>query len=710
MNTILVNCVSVCSQLRITTAYHNIDVVKTSKVRVVNNIMAEAGVKQVLEREITCPLCLDLFKQPKKLPCDHVYCKECLRGLALRSLNATISCPECRTLTQVPGNDVNNFPTAFHFNRLIEAFQQVQLRVEPDSPTITEICQAHPTQSLALYCESCKKQLCRDCVLMAKEHADHKYGFFKEVAPKYRERLGGEMSLIKTQGSSISSALGKIVAAETSVANHTQKCQDDIEHAFEEMISVLQACKQVMKDEATAYYSSLTGIFDQQKERLKDIQGKLNSAVASVDTSLQDDDQSFLMRMESTFERISNLQRKFQTVSLTVAKPQLITVQTADADSLKHYMKANCFICNLAQADMCSVDGSFINAKLSVDQQTSFILTLCDSNGVCQGGENKIDVDLVDMQGSLTKGNIQPFSQGQVMIFLTPMRRGEHQLNVKVNGAHIKNSPFTVTVYMPPSLLSRPVATISGLGRPASLVYSQTEDKILATIMEEDVVIKVDSQLRSIPSECIMLHHVSEITHDADLNIFYATTTDNQLHKLNDNGSIIKTVGQLGKKNVEFNYPNGLRVSKKRELYVCDSDNNRVQVFDLDLNFKRSFGKKGTGKGQFNFPADIKFDSSGNIYVTDISNNRIQVFTCTERHIRSIENQRVDIFQPVSLLLHNENIYVTDGHNHQVWVMNTSGEIITTFGGGYLEDPEGITVDKAGFVYVTSHYSKIVAF
>ena len=87
--------------------------------------MAEGRVKQVLEKEITCALCLDLFKQPKKLPCDHVYCRDCLRGLALRSLNATISCPECRTLTQVPSKDVNNFPTAFQTNWLIEAFQQV---------------------------------------------------------------------------------------------------------------------------------------------------------------------------------------------------------------------------------------------------------------------------------------------------------------------------------------------------------------------------------------------------------------------------------------------------------------------------------------------------------------------------------------------------------------------------------------------------------
>ena len=681
--------------------------------------MAEGQVKQVLEKEVTCPLCLDLFKEPKKLPCDHVYCKECLKGLALRSLNATISCPECRTLTQVPGNDVNKFPTAFQTNRLIEAFQQVQVCVETDSLNVTEMCQIHPTQPLAIYCEPCKKQLCRDCILMSKEHASHEYGFFAEVAPKYRKKVTSKLSLIKTQKSAISRALGEIAAAETNIADHAQKCEDDVEHAFEEMISVLQTYKQAMKDEATAYYSSLTGVFDQQKEKMKDIESKIESVISSVDTTLRDDDQSFLVRLESTFKRISSLQKKFQAVSLTVAKPQLIVMQTDhDIDALSQYMKKSFFFnaCNLADAKMCSIDSSSF-AKLCVGQQISFTLHLRDSSGNICIGENVVDVNLLQIQDNLSiKGKLEPPSQGQIKVILTPERRGLHRLYVKVNEAEIKNSPFTVTVYMPPKLLLQPVFTISELRRPGSLIYSQAEGKVLTTIVNEGRVVKVDMQPHSIPrlSGFIKLPYVSEITQDTDRNIFYATTSKNELHKLSNDGRIIKTVGQSGKRNAEFNFPNGLRVSKKCELYVCDSKNHRVQVFDLDLNFKRLFGEKGRGKGQFSYPADVDFDSSGNIYITDIRNHRIQVFTCTERHTRFIipGNQRdnVTFFRPVSLLMHNENIYVTDCNSNKVWVMNTSGVIIATFGEGHLSKPEGITMDKAGFVYVTSHYSKIIVF
>ena len=89
--------------------------------------MATGGSEVVkgLKAEVTCPLCLDIFTDPKRLPCEHVYCKECLRGLALRSITGTdITCPECRRYTPVPNNGVAAFSTPHQVNRLIEMYQK----------------------------------------------------------------------------------------------------------------------------------------------------------------------------------------------------------------------------------------------------------------------------------------------------------------------------------------------------------------------------------------------------------------------------------------------------------------------------------------------------------------------------------------------------------------------------------------------------------
>ena len=113
--------------------------------------MAVSQVKGVLEKEITCALCLDIFKEPKKLTCDHVYCKVCLGMLARRNASATISCPECRTTTQLPQGTIENLPTAFHMNRLIDAFKQVQAQEEKDKAQKEKDgkAQAHTTSTSA---------------------------------------------------------------------------------------------------------------------------------------------------------------------------------------------------------------------------------------------------------------------------------------------------------------------------------------------------------------------------------------------------------------------------------------------------------------------------------------------------------------------------------------------------------------------------------
>ena len=672
--------------------------------------MAEGQVKQVLEKEVTCPLCLDLFKDPKKLPCDHVYCKDCLRGLALRSLNETISCPECRTLTQLPNNDVNNFPTAFRVNRLIEAFQQVQVREETDSPSITDrVCHTHPTQPLALYCETCKKQLCRDCLLMTQDHVNHKYAFFKEITPKYRQKLFNRLSLVKSQEHSISNALKEISTSENNLTSHSKKCQDEIDHAFDEMFSVMEECKQAMKKEAAAYYSSYTCVFDQQKDQLKGVHSHLREVTSLAEDAIKDDDQNFLTKLESTFTQIEDIKLKLQTVPLTVAKPPLLMTQVVSTEELQYYLKTQCSLCNLATSEMCTVEGAFLtNEGLYLNQLDEFIVTLNDSRGkICRVGDNRVEASLVNLQGNSTNGNVVSLTASHVKVTLTPQRRGQHKLNVKVNGAHITNSPFTVVVNMPPKLLSQPLATISGLGRPAGLIYSQ--GKILVTEMERNQISEVDSQHRVQIFKRLI--RVGELTQDTDLNL-YVTTVDHQLHKFSKDGRCIKTIGRLGSNKAEFYVPNGLRVSKELELYVCDSFNNRLQVFDLDLNFKRSFGRKGTGKGQFTFPSDVDFDSSGYVYIADHGNYRIQVFTCRGYHVRTIGNREHSavVFKPVTLLMYNNLIYATDVCKNRVLVMTISGDIIATFGNGYLDAPEGITVDSDGFLYVTSHASKILIF
>ena len=114
------------------------------------------------------------------------------------------------------------------------------------------------------------------------------------------------------------------------------------------------------------------------------------------------------------------------------------------------------------------------------------------------------------------RGSFELLQSGRAKISFTPEIRGRYQMNVKVNGDHIKNSPFIVTVYVHPNLLSKPVAEIAGLDRPASLRCSR--DKVLATEVKKCRIIGIISQ-QSI-RELKKLPGADELTQDLDHNIY----------------------------------------------------------------------------------------------------------------------------------------------------------------------------------------------
>ena len=165
----------------------------------------------------------------------------------------------------------------------------------------------------------------------------------------------------------------------------------------------------------------------------------------------------------------------------------------------------------------------------------------------------------------------------------------------------------------------------------------------------------------------------------------------------------------------EFNFCNGLCVSEDGLLYVCDTDNSRIQVLDRDLQFVRCFGSRGAAPGQFNYPNTIDFDASGHIYMTDSWNHRIQCLTADGDPIRCIGREGSgpgEFTRPNILEVVGVHIFVTDMKG--VSVFTTEGQFISKFAtecSAAGRSMDGLTVDEDGFVYVSdASRDRIVVF
>ena len=305
----------------------------------------------------------------------------------------------------------------------------------------------------------------------------------------------------------------------------------------------------------------------------------------------------------------------------------------------------------------------------------------------------------------------------QYKVSYTAVSRGQHKLHVQVNDREINGSPFTMTVYLDPTQLGRPVRVVTDLILPYGIAYNSRGEMIVSELGGHRVSI-IDNRGKKIRTfgsrgdSPDQMKFPKGIAIDDIDNIY--VSSQHKLQKFTSNGELIKCIGQKGGKEGEFNEPRGVTLHDN-QVYVCDSNNLRIQVFDLNLNFVRSIGSRGKGRGEFNAPYyDVKLDTAGNIYVTDFKNSRVQVLDNNGHFIRTLgdEGER-KLSHPSGLHIADKYVYISDRGSDCIVVYETSGQFVTSIGRrgkneGEFDLPFCITSCVDGFIHVCDFGNKRV--
>ena len=131
---------------------------------------------------------------------------------------------------------------------------------------------------------------------------------------------------------------------------------------------------------------------------------------------------------------------------------------------------------------------------------------------------------------------------------------------------------------------------------------------------------------------------------------------------------------------------------------MCDSKNDRIQVFDLDLNFVQSINTHSVDTAY-----DIKFDAAGNMYIADCGYKRVVVMDSSGCFVRTFGEGK--LIGPSGLHIAHKYVYVSDPRCHCIVVYETTGQFVTSFGrlgrnDGEFDGPRCITSCSDGFLYV----------
>ncbi len=187
--------------------------------------------------------------------------------------------------------------------------------------------------------------------------------------------------------------------------------------------------------------------------------------------------------------------------------------------------------------------------------------------------------------------------------------------------------------------------------------------------------------------------------------------------------------------NPDFSRPLGAALAPDGTIYVADTGNNRVCVFDADGGFLFEFGGLGIAKpasgvkatwepGRMNFPTGVAVDEDGTVYVADFYNDQIQAFDADGTFLRRFPDPNARVGRGSSgeggtgiavtgVAVADGHVYATDAY--QIVVFATQGEFVRQFGRpgaapGAMDRPNGLAVDADGTVYVAdSNNNRVMA-
>jgi sugar lactone lactonase YvrE len=129
-----------------------------------------------------------------------------------------------------------------------------------------------------------------------------------------------------------------------------------------------------------------------------------------------------------------------------------------------------------------------------------------------------------------------------------------------------------------------------------------------------------------------------------------------------------------------------------------------VELGELTLDFVSAWGTQGTGPGEFNGPRDIAVDGEGHLYVADTGNRRVQVFESEGQFIASWNDGEGEFVEPLALVVDSRgDLYVLDSEPSWIYRFATDGTPLGRFAGpeARLFHPRGLAIDEADRLYVS---------
>ena len=648
------------------------------------NRMKELHTKMVKAQgkvESICEMCSGAKAEAFCRQCAEFICEDCVRS--------------------------HNYMKVFASHKVltIEELKEEGAKGIPLKETPPLMCTDHDEQ-LKIFCFDCNRLICRDCIIY--DHAGHTSEFVKKSAPRYKKAVKESLAPLAKIETNILGATAEVEEVEGEISEQCNTVPGTIEQSFKKLHEILLKREKQLLDKASELRQQKLDNLGAQKKDFAQATSEIQSLVEFVERSIENaTDEEFMLLQHHIQEQIQEQCAKHESIDLLPAEAANVGVRVACADGISDLcLKFADLIILRVDPRKCTAEGPGTKVA-EVSKLAQFTVHTVYQNGQLCGEKQVVEAKLKSVvNDSVTHAKVTSKGRGVYEVTYTPEVRGRHTLIVKVNGTQIAGSPFRVFAKIHPTQLGEPVRVIKGLVNPWGIALNSKQELVVAERGGKVTVFDKESKkAQTITSEEFL--HTMGVAVDKDDNIYVSDSGKSSLFKFSEEGNfMIVTSAQ----DDEFGF---IKVINDK-LYVCDRKNHRIQILNTELEYIDSFGCHGDGDGQFHWPNGIAQDEAGNLYVSDSNNNRVQVFVQVFDHKgqffffdsfseKGTTSNKLNF--PIGICVGSDQlVYVCDTSNKCVSVFKTSGEFVTSF--GQFSCPTGIVTDDDGFVYVSDYETK----
>nr|KAG5703610.1 hypothetical protein BaRGS_000995 [Batillaria attramentaria] len=232
------------------------------------------------EEDGTCPICQDLYREPKTLPCTHTFCKRCLTGhvMALQrrahsALPASFTCPLCNS--QVTPRDptqdrflwARQFPTDVRLEATVAqlvAKRGAGQRAEEDGASR---CHAHPGSEAELWCADHDVALCQQCAVNTHKTCSEVLRL-DQAAARRRQEVNDMRTRLDSMQAGFEKEIESLEMATHHLAATRRSVTADIDAFFERMTSLLAEKREELKGRVGELHERELGDVSRRQEAL----------------------------------------------------------------------------------------------------------------------------------------------------------------------------------------------------------------------------------------------------------------------------------------------------------------------------------------------------------------------------------------------------------------------------------------------------------